>query len=174
MQDVERRIAALSVLRFTVCAHLSGTYGVCNSRSLRTSGSSATVYTLLAGTQGVNVSVSVDSQSPTINALSPIPAMMYNQPNATLFHVDSLVPGMHTVTMTVLDWNDGVSGMALDYVAIDEDHTSSSQPSSTSIASPGSSAAATPSSVAPPPTADNAAFNASKYVFPVLMPVPHI
>jgi hypothetical protein len=94
-------------------------------------GSGATIYVLVAGQTGINSSISVDNAPEIISALPAADAPYFLKANVSLFDVQSLASGLHTVTLTLLSWNDNLSGMFLDSVSINE--TIVSTPTSTSM-----------------------------------------
>jgi len=113
------------------------TYAACHasdgcSFSFSFTGSGATIFVLQAGSQGINVSVTIDGGSSTISVLPPVPPPS-QQPKVSLFSVDSLSESKHTLVMTVLDWNGIFSGMMLDYIDVHQT-TGSTPPSPAPLA----------------------------------------
>jgi hypothetical protein len=83
-------------------------------------GSGVTVHVLLAGSQGVNVSVVVDRGLESIHVLAPIGAPNFIQPQVSLFDVQSLAPGFHIIFLTFNGWNGGNGVVLLDDFAINQ------------------------------------------------------
>ncbi|KAI6009410.1 hypothetical protein F5J12DRAFT_823448 [Pisolithus orientalis] len=92
----------------------------CSLYPVPTLGSGITIYVLQAGPQGMSASLSIDSGTATTATLGAPPAPQYNIPQVVLFDVQNLVSGNHTAIMTVLDWDDGFSGMMLDYIDVND------------------------------------------------------
>ncbi|KZP09803.1 hypothetical protein FIBSPDRAFT_938352 [Athelia psychrophila] len=89
-------------------------------------GSSTALYALLAAPYGVNASISLDARAPSMHVLfPPLPlnasaagAVAYNK---TLYSVAGLAPGPHTLSLALLDWMGGASGVGIDYAGVDEE-----------------------------------------------------
>lgn len=81
-------------------------------------GTGATLYVLQAGSQGLNVSVSVDDGPDTFNTLAPPQGPDFYQSNVSLFDVQSLSFGQHSLVLTVYDYGLGSSNMMFDYATI--------------------------------------------------------
>lgn len=85
-------------------------------------GSGATVYVFLEGNEGINISVTLDGGPSVISVVAPIPPFNHKA-NVSLYSIQSLNSGAHTLIVTVLDWNETFSGMMLDYIDVNETMT---------------------------------------------------
>ncbi|KAF9234042.1 hypothetical protein BU15DRAFT_79500 [Melanogaster broomeanus] len=95
-------------------------------------GSGITMYVLSAGFSGITASFSVDGSTAIPNSVDAPPAPTYQTPNVSMFQVQGLVSGNHTMVMTVLDWNGSASSMKFDYALVNE--TFVAAPTTTSAA----------------------------------------
>ncbi|KAF7974525.1 hypothetical protein HWV62_11986 [Athelia sp. TMB] len=124
-------------------------------------GSGATVYVKTAGMEGVNASITIDGDASSTNYSSlPSTPPAYQTANVSLFSVQGLVSGSHTIDLRVVDYQGSWSNMFLDSIAINETlvtapATSSTSSSLTSTSSASSTASTSASSVATPHKSSN-------------------
>jgi len=139
----------------TLCYNDTFTYGACGTSDgcyleFPFTGSGATIYVLQAGSEGINVSVTVDGGPSTISVLAPIGAPSFSRANVSLFDVQSLTSNTHNIALTVSSWAGTFSGMMLDYIAINQSlvttPTSTSTPATASATTSSAAAVATVSS----------------------------
>ncbi|KZP09525.1 hypothetical protein FIBSPDRAFT_963920, partial [Athelia psychrophila] len=143
------------------CYNGTFTYASCRTADKCTlsytfTGSSTALYALLAAPYGVNASISLDARAPSMHVLfPPLPlnasaagAVAYNR---TLYSVSGLAPGPHTLSLALLDWMGGASGVGIDYAGVDEEL----------LAAPGAGVPASSSSSAPAPVSTAVSASAS-------------
>ncbi|KAH7890022.1 hypothetical protein F5I97DRAFT_1800304 [Phlebopus sp. FC_14] len=105
-------------------------------------GSGITMYVVNAGTVGASASFSVDNGQPVTNTLKAPSPPNYQQYNVSMFSVNSLPTGYHSLVMTILEWNGQSSWMMFDYALVNETlvmNSTSTGPSSPTSSSSGSS-----------------------------------
>ncbi|KIJ63302.1 hypothetical protein HYDPIDRAFT_29560 [Hydnomerulius pinastri MD-312] len=79
------------------------------------------MYVLTAGTQGVVASFSVDNGQETTVSVPAPPGPLFQMSNVSMFDIQSLESGPHTVVMTVLSWTmASPSFMMFDYARVNE------------------------------------------------------
>ncbi|KAG6331978.1 hypothetical protein ID866_7111 [Astraeus odoratus] len=83
-------------------------------------GSGITIFVYQSGPVGINASITVDESFSQTNVLDAPPAPWYDIANVTMFDVQELVSGPHTVLLTVNDLFGSYSGMMWDYAYINE------------------------------------------------------
>ena len=111
-------------------------------------GSGANIYVLLAGAQGVNVSVTIDDGQPSVHVLAPIGPPSFTKAQQSLFNTQSLVSGDHKLTLYVLSWTNTFSGMMLDYIAVNKTFIAAPANTSSSVPAPASTTSAVPATSA--------------------------
>ncbi|KIJ63304.1 hypothetical protein HYDPIDRAFT_168522 [Hydnomerulius pinastri MD-312] len=99
-------------------------------------GSGVTIYILNAGSQGVGASLAVDGGQAVTTTIAAPSAPSYQTPNISLFSVQSLPYGSHSAVLSVLDWNNGITGFYFDYALVNENYVAPPpSPSQTPISS---------------------------------------
>ncbi|KAF9228704.1 hypothetical protein BS17DRAFT_772381 [Gyrodon lividus] len=96
-------------------------------------GSGITMYVLSAGFSGITASFSVDGAPATSNTIPTPPGPTFQTPNVSMYEVQNLPTGNHTMVMTVLNWSGSASSMKFDYAFINE--TFVAEPATTSATS---------------------------------------
>lgn len=106
-------------------------------------GSGITVFVYQAGPVGINASMSIDGAHAQTNVLSAPPAPSYEIANVSMFDVQQLPSGTHTLSLLINDLSGSYSGMMFDYAYINEslvtDTTTTTPTTATSTAVPSSS-----------------------------------
>ena len=87
---------------------------------LSTSGSGITMYVFSAGLSGVTASFSVDGGTAVSNSTGAPPGPTFQMSNVSVYDIQGLPTGNHTITMTLLDWNGGPTFMRFDYAHVNE------------------------------------------------------
>ncbi|KAH7920454.1 hypothetical protein BV22DRAFT_802645 [Leucogyrophana mollusca] len=155
--------------------------------SIPFTGTGITIYVLQTGPIGVSVSAVVDGGQPTTHTLSGPTGPNYQSTNMTLFDVQSLASGSHTLSLTVLDF-DGPYGtqswLGFDYAHIreaDPPPSTSTSPQSapsppTTISSISSSSSTAPAQVVPNPATNTATIaiitTVASFISPSRSPTP--
>ncbi|KAN0075399.1 hypothetical protein V8E55_011422 [Tylopilus felleus] len=98
------------------------------------------MYVFSAGFSGMTASFSIDSGTAVPNSIQAPPPPAYQISNVSLYDIQGIPTGNHTMKMTLLDWGTGGTSMKFDYAYINETFvasptTTSSTPSMTSSAS---------------------------------------
>ncbi|KAH7890024.1 hypothetical protein F5I97DRAFT_1924520 [Phlebopus sp. FC_14] len=108
-------------------------------------GSGITIYVYQAGPVGINASITVDGAHAATNVLNAAPAPNYEISNVSMFDVQQLQTGTHSLNLLINDMLGSYSGMMFDYAYINETlvtsaptSTGSSTATSTSTPSPSS------------------------------------
>jgi hypothetical protein len=118
-------------------------------------GSGITMYVLSAGFSGITASFSVDGAPAVSDSVPAPPGPTFQVPNVSMYEVQNLPSGNHTMVMTVLDWEGSASSMKFDYAFVNETFvaaptttsaTSASQTSSGASQSPSATVANTSNS----------------------------
>ena len=95
------------------------------------------MYVFNAGMSGVTASFAIDGGKAVSNSIDAPPPPTYQVSNVSLYSIQGLPSGNHTMVMTVLDWNGSSTSMKFDYAYVNETSvaapaTSSSTASTTS------------------------------------------
>lgn len=97
-------------------------------------GTSTTLYGMLAFPYGVNASIALDAQPASAHVLPPPLPTVYGAAvvrvayNTTLYAVAGLAPGAHTLRVRLQDWMGGASAVGVDYAGVDEELLAGSGP----------------------------------------------
>ncbi|KIK99730.1 hypothetical protein PAXRUDRAFT_822414 [Paxillus rubicundulus Ve08.2h10] len=91
------------------------------------------MYVLSAGFSGITASFSVDGAPAISDSIPAPPGPTFQAPNVSMYEVQNLPSGNHTMVMTVLDWEGSASSMKFDYAFVNE--TFVATPTTTSAAS---------------------------------------
>ncbi|KAG8217278.1 hypothetical protein J3R82DRAFT_5372 [Butyriboletus roseoflavus] len=83
-------------------------------------GSGITVYAYQAGPVGINASITIDGAYAQTNVLSAPPAPAYEIANVSMFNVQQLPSGPHTLNLLINDLSGSYSGMMFDYAYVNE------------------------------------------------------
>ncbi|KAG9318218.1 hypothetical protein JVU11DRAFT_298 [Chiua virens] len=103
-------------------------------------GSGVTMYVYNAGGSGMTASFSVDGGTAVSQTIQQPPGPSFQQSNVSMYDIQGLTSGSHTMVMTVLDWNGADTSMKFDYAYVNETFvvvpaTTSSTSSQTSTSS---------------------------------------
>lgn len=100
------------------------------------SGSGITIYVVQVNFAAINVSITVDSLSPTIRTF---PEPQFYQHNFSLFQILELPTGSHIIDIALLDsqygsgdkyaYTNGTSALVFDYAVVDQDDITVPNPS---------------------------------------------
>lgn len=117
-----------------VCYNHTYRYAACFSTDacileMPFTGSGITVFVYQAGPVGINASISIDGGHNETNVLSAPPAPNYEIANVSMFDVQELATGPHTLWMTVNDLFGSYSGMMFDYAYVNETVVSAAEAS---------------------------------------------
>ncbi|KAI6129052.1 hypothetical protein EV401DRAFT_1928965 [Pisolithus croceorrhizus] len=117
-----------------VCYNHTYRYAACFSTDscileMPFTGSGITVFVYQAGPVGINASISIDGGRNETNVLSAPPAPNYEVANVSMFSVQELETGSHTLWMTVNDLFGSCSGMMFDYAYVNETFVSAAEAS---------------------------------------------
>lgn len=117
-----------------VCYNHTYRYAACYSTDscileMPFTGSGITVFVYQAGPVGINASISVDGGYNATNVLSAPPSPNYEIANVSMFSVQELETGSHTLWMTVNDLFGSYSGMMFDYAYVNETLVSAAEAS---------------------------------------------
>lgn len=123
-------------------------------------GSGITMYVYNAGASGMTASFSVDGGTAASNSIDAPPGPTFQVSNVSLFDIQGLPTGNHTMTMTLLDWNNGPTFMKFDYAHVNE--TFVAAPAKTSSTSSVTSTLGSPTS-SQTPTQTSAGSSASSH-----------
>ncbi|KAF8432434.1 hypothetical protein L210DRAFT_2841165 [Boletus edulis BED1] len=110
-------------------------------------GSGITMYVFNAGASGMTAGFSIDGGTAIPNSIDAPPGPTFQVSNVSLYDIQGLPTGNHTMKMTLLDWNGGGTSMKFDYARVNE--TFVALPVSTSTS------ASQTSSQTPTPTSTN-------------------
>lgn len=88
--------------------------------SLSIIGSGITMYVFNAGASGMTASFSVDGGTAVSNTIQTPPPPTYQVSNVSLYDIQGLSSGNHTMNMTILDWNGSATSMKFDYAYVNE------------------------------------------------------
>jgi hypothetical protein len=83
-------------------------------------GSGITMYVFNAGLSGMTASFSVDGSAAVSNTIQAPPPPTYQVSNVSLYNIQGLPTGNHTMIMTVLDWSGSATSMKFDYAYVNE------------------------------------------------------
>ncbi|KAF8432433.1 hypothetical protein L210DRAFT_3763893 [Boletus edulis BED1] len=83
-------------------------------------GSGITVYVNQAGPVGINASITVDGANAQTNVLNAPPAPAYQIANVSMFDVQQLPSGSHTLKLLINDLFGSYTGMMFDYAYVNE------------------------------------------------------
>ncbi|KAF8558510.1 hypothetical protein OG21DRAFT_1504252 [Imleria badia] len=83
-------------------------------------GSGITVYVYQAGPVGINASITIDNAHAQTNVLNAPPAPNYENTNVSMFNVQQLQSGPHTLSLLINDLSGSYSGMMFDYAYVNE------------------------------------------------------
>ncbi|KAG6379178.1 hypothetical protein JVT61DRAFT_11620 [Boletus reticuloceps] len=83
-------------------------------------GSGITVYVNQAGPVGINASITVDGANAQTNVLNAPPAPAYQIANVSMFDVQRLPSGSHTLKLLINDLFGSYTGMMFDYAFVNE------------------------------------------------------
>ncbi|KAI5987549.1 hypothetical protein EDD15DRAFT_2372268 [Pisolithus albus] len=122
-------------------------------------GSGITVFVYQAGPVGINASISIDGGYNETNVLSAPPAPNYEIANVSMFSVQELETGSHTLWMTVNDLFGSYSGMMFDYAYVNETLVSAAEASAATATT--SSTSSLSSGLSTPATAPASATSSS-------------
>ena len=104
--------------------------------SLPILGSGITMYVFNAGASGMTASFSIDGAPAVSSSINAPPGPNFQVSNVSLYNIQGLTSGNHTMMMTVLDWNGSPTSMKFDYAYVNESlvaaHTTSLTSSTTS------------------------------------------
>ena len=103
-------------------------------------GSGIAMYVFNAGFSGMTASFSIDGGTAVSSTIQAPPPPAYQISNVSLYDIQGIPTGNHTMKMTLLNWGTGGTSMKFDYAYINETFvasptTTSSTPSMTSSAS---------------------------------------
>jgi hypothetical protein len=102
-------------------------------------GSGITVYVYQAGPVGINASITIDGANAQTNVLNAPPGPAYQVANVSMFDVQQLLSGSHTLQLLINDLFGSYSGMMFDYAYVNESLVTSAPTSSASLTPSGSS-----------------------------------
>ncbi|KAF9234041.1 hypothetical protein BU15DRAFT_66070 [Melanogaster broomeanus] len=142
-----------SLLSFSRYAACYGT-DVCNL-TIPFTGSGIAIYVYQAGPVGINASITVDGAHAQTNVLNAPPAPAYQIVNVSMFDVQQLKSGPHTLSLLINDLFGSYSGMMFDYAYVNETLVTN-PPTTTSMVSSTSSASATSTAASTSPSPSNA------------------
>ncbi|KAG8217279.1 hypothetical protein J3R82DRAFT_5373 [Butyriboletus roseoflavus] len=83
-------------------------------------GSGITMYVFNAGMSGMTANFSVDGGAAVSRTIPAPPPPTYQVSNVSLYDVQGLHSGNHTVLMTMLDWSGSPTSMKFDYAYVNE------------------------------------------------------
>ncbi|KIK99729.1 hypothetical protein PAXRUDRAFT_822412 [Paxillus rubicundulus Ve08.2h10] len=120
-------------------------------------GSGIAIYVYQAGPVGINASITIDGAHAETSVLNAPPGPAYQVANVSMFDVQQLLSGPHTLQLLINDLFGSYSGMMFDYAYINESLVTSPPTSSASLTSSGSStssgsATPTTTSISSPPS----------------------
>lgn len=121
-------------------------------------GSGITIYVYQAGPVGINASITVDGAYAQTNVLKAPPASAYQIANVSMFDVQQLPSGPHTLKLRINDLFGSYSGMMFDYAHVNESlvvNTATTTSASTTATSTSSSTSAPSSSSSAPQYVDH-------------------
>lgn len=101
--------------------------------SLSLLGSGITMYVFNAGLSGMTASFAIDGGKAVSNSIDAPPPPTYQVSNVSLYSIQGLTTGNHTMVMTILDWNGSPTSMKFDYAYVNE--TFVAAPATTSLTS---------------------------------------
>ncbi|KAF8842530.1 hypothetical protein BDN67DRAFT_965643 [Paxillus ammoniavirescens] len=104
-------------------------------------GSGITMYVLSAGFSGITASFSVDGVPAVSDSIPAPPGPTFQTPNVSMYEVQNLPSGNHTMVMTILDWEGSPSSMKFDYAFVNETFVAAPTTTSATSASQTSSGA---------------------------------
>ncbi|KIJ63299.1 hypothetical protein HYDPIDRAFT_41144 [Hydnomerulius pinastri MD-312] len=114
-------------------------------------GSGITVYVYQAGPVGINASITIDGAHAATTVLNAPPAPAYEIANVSMFNVQQLQTGPHTLSLLINDLFGSYSGMMFDYAYVNETLVSSPTTSSgTPTSTTGPSTSISPSASTAP------------------------
>ncbi|KAI6038433.1 hypothetical protein EDC04DRAFT_2695187 [Pisolithus marmoratus] len=117
---------------------------VCYNHTYRCSG--ITVFVYQAGPVGINASISIDGVRNETNVLSAPPSPNYEIANVSMFDIQELETGSHTLWVTVNDLFGSYSGMMFDYAYVNETLVSAAEASAATVTTSPSPTSSLPSS----------------------------
>ncbi|KAF8123743.1 hypothetical protein EV363DRAFT_758214 [Boletus edulis] len=98
-------------------------------------GSGITVYVNQAGPVGINASITVDGANAQTKVLNAPPAPAYQIANVSMFDVQQLPSGSHTLKLLINDLSGSYTGMMFDYAYVNETLVANTTLTTTSSAS---------------------------------------
>ena len=107
-------------------------------------GSGITMYVFNAGLSGMTASFSIDGGTAVSNTTQAPPPPTYQVSNVSLYSIQGLPTGNHTMTMTVLDWSGSATSMKFDYAYINETFMETPATTSSTSSMTSTSASQTP------------------------------
>ncbi|KAF8842529.1 hypothetical protein BDN67DRAFT_965641 [Paxillus ammoniavirescens] len=113
-------------------------------------GSGITVYVYQAGPVGINASITIDGAHAETNVLNAPPGPAYQVANVSMFDVQQLLSGPHTLQLLINDLFGSYSGMMFDYAYVNESLVTSSPASSSISLTPAGSPTSTTTSISSP------------------------
>ncbi|KAH0830352.1 hypothetical protein J3R83DRAFT_1746 [Lanmaoa asiatica] len=97
-------------------------------------GSGITVYVYQAGPVGINASITIDTVHAKTNVLSAPPAPAYEIANVSMFDVQQLPSGPHTLSLLINNLSGSYSGMMFDYAYVNESLVTNSTTTTSTMA----------------------------------------
>ena len=112
--------------------------------SLAILGSGITIYVFNAGVTGMTAGFSVDGGTAVPSTIQAPPPPDYQVSNVSLYNIQGLPSGNHTMQMSLLDWNGGGTSMKFDYAYVNETFVASPAATSSTSSMISTSASQTP------------------------------